>query len=95
MSNITGDQATRIELPKRGVTFHNFPQAPLSELEDSTAIVNDFKQSGKRMGAQVMGVDSDGNAGIYCASGRTSADAWILVAQITGAEEEPTSLNPV
>lgn len=82
---VTGDQKDYVSKEKFGVTLHNFPTVLDTELADATSTINDYAQSGKRLGAQVMAVNAAGDtAAIYCASGNSTTAVWALVAQVLG-----------
>lgn len=84
---LTGDIKNLKSVAKRGVTLHNFPQVLAADLAVSANIVNDKAQSGKRLGAQIMAVDSFENpttAAIYVASDEAPTAAWVLIKQVLG-----------
>lgn len=87
---LTGDIKDRIEVQKKGVTFHNFPQVLASALVLETDNVNSAKVSGKRLGAQVLGTTlTDGvvtGATIYAAAGKDVNDPWVPVKTLLGAD---------
>lgn len=92
---LTGDIKNRVEVKKEGVTLHNFPSVLASDLGDKANIVNDFAQSGKRLGGQVMAVTKDGSgvitaAAIVCAAGSGSTDDWVTVKDIIGTTADIT-----
>lgn len=87
---LTGDIKDRTEVKKEGVTLHNFPQALNTHLSAKGNIVNDASQSGKRLGAQVMGVTKDANgavtaATLFVAAGEASDAKWIAIKAIVGS----------
>lgn len=84
---ITGDYANYTAKKKEGVTLHNYPMVLAANIADAAAVVNDFAQSGKRLGGQLMAVDSltaPTAASIYVAAGSDPTDPWILVKQVIG-----------
>lgn len=87
VGSITGDGETFEAKQKEGVTLHNFPKVLAASLADEGALINDYAQSGKRLGAQVMSVDvldTPTTASIYVASGSAPTDKWVLVKQVIG-----------
>lgn len=85
---LTGDIKDRVEVAKKGVTLHNFPQVLATDIAAIANIVNDKTQSGKRLGGQVMVVDSytaPTTAEIYVASGPDTDSTWVSVAVVLGA----------
>lgn len=84
---ITGDITAFKAVEKRGVTLHNFPQVLAADIADKTNIINVASQSGKRLGGQVMVVDSytdPTEAAIYVASGNADVSKWIVVKIVLG-----------
>lgn len=84
---LTGDIKDRVEVAKRGVTLHNFPQVLAADLTDVANIVNVSSQSGKRLGAQILAVDSytaPTTAAVYVASGSAPDAVWVLQTQVLG-----------
>lgn len=84
---LTGDIKNRVEKPYAGVTLHNFPQVLAANLADATSVINDYAQSGKRLGAQVMAVDSleeATSATVYTASGTGATATWKKGLQVLG-----------
>lgn len=90
---LTGDIKDRVEVTKRGVTLHNFPTVLKTELAAIANIVNDKAQSGKRLGAQIMGVDdldAPTVAALYVASGNDDDSVWILSVDVLGTSADIT-----
>lgn len=84
---VTGDIKNLKSVQKRGVTLHNYPQVLDTDIAASANIVNDKAQSGKRLGAQIMVVDSYSEpttAATYIASGDAPTDTWALQTQVLG-----------
>lgn len=89
VGNVTGDIASYTAVEKEGVTLHNFPEVDAANLAKKAAIINDYAQSGKRLGAQVMGVTKNSSgvvtkAAIYVAAGSDDVSKWIVLKDIVG-----------
>lgn len=87
IGKVTGDVADYEAKNKEGVTLHNYPTVLAASLADAGAVINDFAQSGKRLGAQVMAVNSltaPTSATIYVAAGQDPDSDWVLVKQVLG-----------
>lgn len=86
--SITGDQVNFTAVQKFGVTMHNFPQVLDTQLADKAGIINAFAQSGKRLGGQVMVVDSltdPKKAAVYIASGSSDVSPWVVSTIVLGS----------
>lgn len=84
---VTGDIKDLVSKQKEGVTLHNMPNVALANLADATAVVNDKAQSGKRLGALIVGVDTTPTTGytaLFAASGPEPTDTWVMVAKLGG-----------
>lgn len=87
VGNLTGDVATFTAVQKEGVTLHNFPTVLATNIADISAVVNDASQSGKRLGGQLMAVDSLTSptaATIYVSAGDKPDSPWVVVKQVIG-----------
>lgn len=89
VGNITGDQLSFTAKQKEGVTLHNFPEVSIAHLSSVLQNINDASISGKRLGAQVMGVTRNSSgvataAVLYVAAGSAATDKWIPVKDIIG-----------
>lgn len=90
---LTGDIKNRVEVAKSGVTLHNFPQVTTAELAALAGTINDKAVSGKRLGAQVVVVNSIATpttAAIYVASGSDSDSGWVPSVTLLGAAQTAT-----
>ncbi len=93
---LTGDIKDRVEVAKRGVTLHNFPQVLDTDIADIDNIVNDKAQSGKRLGSQVMVVDdydAPTTAAIYVAAGNDTDSNWVPSVTLLGTAQT-TAVTP-
>lgn len=85
--SVIGDIKNNVAVKKEGVTLHNYPKALAANAAVAANIINNFAQSGKRLGGQVMLVDdleAPTVAGIYVAAGRNPTDKWVLVKEVIG-----------
>ena len=93
---LTGDIKDRVEVAKKGVTLHNFPVVLATDIAAIGNIVNQKSQSGKRLGAQVMVVDSIATpttAAIYVAAGSEPDSAWAPIGTVLGTAQT-TAVTP-
>ncbi|CAM0026858.1 acetyl-CoA acetyltransferase [Vibrio phage D529] len=87
---VTGDITNFKAVEKKGVTLHNFPTVAIADLQDKDNIVNASSQSGKRLGAQLMGVTADTNATIFVAAGSDVTAKWVAVKDVIGTTADIT-----
>jgi len=93
---LTGDIANRVEAKKVGVTLHNFPKALTADLTAKASTLNDKTVSGKRLGAQIMVVDSltaPTTAAVYVAAGSSTVAKWVPSVTVLGAAQT-TAVTP-
>lgn len=85
---LTGDIKDRVEQAHFGVTLQNFPVVLAADLADAAKLINDKAQSGKRLGGQVMAVDTlsgaPTTAATYIATGSATTAVWKLQTQVLG-----------
>lgn len=87
---LTGDISNFKAVQKEGVVLHRMPHVEVSLLGDIDHNVNDFKVSGKRLGAHVVGVvyDVDGvtvlQAAQFIAAGNERDSHWIVDVALAG-----------
>ncbi|AHN84668.1 hypothetical protein PV_017 (endogenous virus) [Gutovirus Vc1] len=87
---LTGDIKNRVEVDKKGVTLHNMPKVLIADLSDKANIVNDKAQSGKRLGAMLVGYTGNTAAALMVAAGSGDTDAWVTVKDIVGTTADIT-----
>ena len=96
-SPITGDVFEYTATAQEGVTLHNMPTILESQLLKAGANINQYQDSGKKLGAAIVGVTVDGNgvvtkATLFIASGSAPTSIWKVAAQLVGSG---TDLTPV
>lgn len=76
--NITGDAASYKAEKQVGVTLHNMPVYPSTDVSNAKHPINEASKSGKRYGAVIM-VSGYAKPVMYTAAGSKPTDAWIAV----------------
>ncbi|MCI0914716.1 hypothetical protein [Pseudomonas putida] len=76
--NIIGDQKSHKDVQKYGVTLHNMPVYPSTDVSNAKHPINEASKSGKRYGAVIM-VSGYSKPVMYTAAGSKPTDAWIAV----------------
>ncbi|MBD9612196.1 hypothetical protein IB245_11850 [Pseudomonas sp. PDM02] len=75
---ITGDFGAFKATKKQGVTLHNMPVYPSSDVSNKAASINQEHESGKRYGAMIT-VSGYTKPVLYMAAGNKPTDAWIAI----------------
>lgn len=85
MRTTTGDE--NVTYKTKAVILTHLATVLKTDLTDETAMINQYHDSGKQLGAAVLGVDSlttNANPVLYIASGPNPDDAWLAQGGGTG-----------
>lgn len=94
--SVIGDVANYTAVQKEGVTLHNIPHVKWVHLRDKDAPINIANISGKRMGAQLIGIEYGANgtdiaaAALYVAVGDQPTDEWKVACTLIGSPATAT-----
>lgn len=87
VDKVTGDITNFTAVKQVGVTLHNFPKVLQTKLADIDDNINIASKSGKRLGAQVIGVDNidtPTTARLFVAAGSDTNSPWVFVIDVVG-----------